>query len=138
VTGVINDFLGTFFSCTNVDSAAVPIGVEVFGPAGGAAANNAATSAINVAPGATVMFGTQTAAGVTVDAVLNPRNVTKGSGRIVATSKKIVCTTFVADTNANPPTSAYELTIIAKTKQQAANSRARHNEPAGSRSALSS
>jgi hypothetical protein len=47
--------------------------------------------------------------------------VGKGSARILATSKKIVCTAFLADPSGTPPVSMGSLTIIAKTKQKAAN-----------------
>jgi len=47
--------------------------------------------------------------------------MSKGSARILSTSKKLVCTAFVADDGNAPPTSSWELTIIAKTKHKAAN-----------------
>jgi hypothetical protein len=47
--------------------------------------------------------------------------VVRCSARILATSKKLVCTAFVADACANPPAFGWQLTIIAKTKQKAAN-----------------
>jgi len=111
----------TFFGCTNADQASVTIGVEVFGPAGGASINNAATTAISVAPGATVLFGTQTTPSLTIDGNLATGSVSKGSARILATSKKIVCTAFLADPSGTPPVSMVSLTIVAKTKQKAAN-----------------
>lgn len=37
------------------------------------------------------------------------------------TSKKLACTAWVADAFNAPPTSSWQLTIIAKTKQKAAN-----------------
>jgi len=75
----------------------------------------------DVAPGATVMFGTGAAAGVSIDSNLGAPSFSKGSARILATSKKLACTAFVADQGNAPPTSAWQLTIIAKTKQKAAN-----------------
>ena len=47
--------------------------------------------------------------------------MSKGSARILATSKKLACTAFLADDGNAPPTSMAQLTIIAKTKQKAAN-----------------
>lgn len=43
------------------------------------------------------------------------------AARIVATSKKLACTASIVDPNNQPPTSMVQLTIIAKTKQKAAN-----------------
>src|SRR5438128_4260289 len=59
VPGVIsNGALSTFFGCTSTDTAPMQVGVELFGPAGGAPFNDAAATSLSVAPGATVMFGT--------------------------------------------------------------------------------
>lgn len=92
VPGVINGGgLGTFFSCTST------------------------------APGATVTFGTSAAAGISIDSGLAAGPVSKGSARILATSKSLICTAFVADTFGAPTASGWQLTIIAKTKQKAAN-----------------
>jgi hypothetical protein len=44
-----------------------------------------------------------------------------GSARIVATSKKLVCTAFLVDGFFAPPTSMVYLTIIKGTKQKASN-----------------
>jgi hypothetical protein len=121
VTGVINfASTGTFFACTNVDRESITLGVELFGAAG-TLLNDAAASSIAMAPGATAMLGTNPANGLAVDGNLAPGPITKGSARIVATSKKIVCTAFLADVLDSPPASMTHLTIIAKTKQKAAN-----------------
>ena len=69
---------------TNAGASSATVGVEVFGPAGGAPLNNAATTAISLATGATVMFATQGAAGLSIDANLATGTVYKGSARIVA------------------------------------------------------
>jgi hypothetical protein len=45
----------------------------------------------------------------------------KGSARILSTSTKITCTAFVADSFNAQPTIGWQLTIIPKTKQKAAN-----------------
>jgi hypothetical protein len=47
--------------------------------------------------------------------------MSKGSARILATSKKLACTAFIADAGNSPPASMAHLTIIAKLKQKAAN-----------------
>lgn len=121
VPGVIDSNLGSFFSCTNLDAVNVTVGVELFGPPGGGPANDASTTSLTVAPGATVTFGTGGAVGIVIDSGLAAGSFSKGSARILATSKKIACTAYVADRLNDPPTSAWQLTIIAKTKQKAAN-----------------
>jgi hypothetical protein len=112
--------LGTFFSCTSTDVATIQVGVELFGAPGGAPVNNAVTTSVSVAPGATVVFGTASATGLVIDSNLGG-GFGNGSARILATSKKLACTAFVADRLNAPPVSAWQLTIIAKTKQKAAN-----------------
>ena len=106
VPGVIGGGgLGTYFACTSTDTAAMQVGVELFGPAGGAPGNDAAATSLAVAPGATVIFGTSAAAGISIDSSLAGAFSSKGSARILATSKKLACTAFVADVGNAPPTS---------------------------------
>ena len=112
--------LGTFFSCTSTDTAMMQVGVELFGSAGGAPDNDAAATSLSVAPGATVIFGTTGAAGISISSDLSGF-MSKGSARILATSKKLVCTVFLADPGNAPPTSMAQLTIIKKLSQKAAN-----------------
>jgi hypothetical protein len=92
------------------------VGVELFGAAGGPPSNNAVTSSLSVAPGATVVFGTVSPVAFVVDSTLGILG--NGSARILATSKKLACTAFVADRLNAPPTSAWQLTVIAKTKTE--------------------
>ena len=93
------------------------VGVEIFGSAGGAPFNDAAATSLSVATGATVMFGTGGAVGIPINSNVGgaPGN---GSARILATSKKLVCTAFVADPSNAPPTSMVHLDIISKLKQR--------------------
>src|SRR5207245_1337338 len=89
VPGVIrNGSLGTFFACTNTTGAAIRVGVEVFGPAGGAAANDASATSLDVGPSATVLFGTGGAVGLGVSGTLGAGSLSKGCARILATAKK--------------------------------------------------
>jgi hypothetical protein len=119
VPGVIRrGSLATFFSCTNLDAANVTIGVEVFGSNGGAPFNDAAATSLSVPPRGTRIFGTITPVGIIIDSNLAVGSVDKGSARILATSKKLACTAFVADPANDPPTSAWQLNILAKTKQK--------------------
>ena len=64
------------------------------------------------------MFGTGAAVGIFIDSDLGGGSISKGSARILATSKKVACTAFVADFANDPPTSAWQLNILAKTKQK--------------------
>jgi len=122
VPGVIDaGGLGTYFSCTSTDAATMQVGVELFASPGGAPSNDAAATSLSVGPGATVMFGTGSAAGLSISSNLAGGGMSKGSARILATSKKLVCTAFLADVGNAPPTSMAQLTIIAKLKQKAAN-----------------
>ena len=67
-----------------------------------------------------MIFGTGGAVGISIDSNLGSGG-SRGSARILATSKKLACTVFVADTGNAPPTSMVQLTIIKKTSQKAAN-----------------
>jgi len=96
------------------------VGVELFGFAGGAPINDPVATSLSVAPGATVLFGTGAAVWISVNSSLGS-GTSKGSARILATSKKLTCTAFVADSGNAPPTSMAQLTIIAKLKQKAHN-----------------
>jgi hypothetical protein len=113
--------LATFFSCTNLDAVAVTVGVELFGGFGGAAYNDAAGTSISILPGGTWNFATSAPLWSSFTVDLGGAGMEYGSARILATSKKIACTAFVADNTSFPPASAWQLTIIAKTKQKAAN-----------------
>jgi len=87
----------------------------VFYATGGLPANNALGDSIDVGPGVTVMFGTSQAVALAINSELNAGPIARGSARILATSKKLVCTAFLAGTNTAPPTSMVELTIVGKT-----------------------
>ena len=119
VPGVIaGGGLETYFSCTSTDTATMQVGVELFAAPGGAPDNDAAATSLSVAAGATVMFGTGTAAGLSIDSNLGGGGVSKGSARILATSKKLACTAFIADAGNAPPTSMVHLDMISKLKQK--------------------
>jgi len=77
IPGVV-DFLGfgTYFSCASTDTATTQVGVELFPGPGGAPANDAAATSLSVAPGATVIFGTSGAAGISIDSNLRARPIT--------------------------------------------------------------
>ncbi len=118
VSGVITlGGLDTFFSCTSTDTATVQVGVELFGGPGGAPTNDAVATSLAVGAGATVIFGTGAAAGISISSNLGG-GFSKGSARILATSRKLVCTAFVADTGNVPPTSSWQLNIVKKKTQK--------------------
>lgn len=120
VPGVMSGFgLGTFFACTNTTNAAIRVGVEIFGPGGGAALNDASATSLNVAASATVLFGTGGAVGLLVSGTLGAGAISKGSARILATNGSgIICSAFLADDGNAPPTSMTDLTVVKKTKQK--------------------
>lgn len=99
--GVIkNNDLETAFICTNLDTVAVHIGVEVFDKEGVLANSvNAGNGAIlNVPVGATRTFATSGTALLTEDALITLLpNLRNGSGRVVATSKTISCSALLLD-----------------------------------------
>jgi hypothetical protein len=122
VPGVIQaGGIGTFFSCTSTDTATMQVGVELLFAGGGAPSNDAAATSLSVGPGATVMFGTSAAVALSINSNLGGGPMSKGSARILATSRKLACTAFLADQGNAPPTSMAHLTIISKLKQKAAN-----------------
>jgi hypothetical protein len=64
-----------------VSSASIIVGVEGFGPAGGAALNDASASALALTPGATAEFATVPMAGFDAESFLLPGLVLGGSAR---------------------------------------------------------
>ena len=107
--GVIkNNDLETAFFCTNLDSAAQDVGVEVFDETGARrnainAGNNGAI--LNVGPGQTRTITTGHTAELHEDASITldlgvgntTDNLRNGSGRGVATSKSVSCTAVLVD-----------------------------------------
>ena len=75
---------------------------------GGAPVNDASGTALSVAPGATVTFGTSLAFRLGLDENLGAPEIANGSARILATSKALVCTAFVAE--------GHDLPLIAKSR----------------------
>jgi hypothetical protein len=118
VDGGAGGLFGTYFSCTSTDTATMQVGVEVFGAFGGAPVNDGVATSLSVAPGQTVLFGTEPAASFILTSDLVAGFGLAGSARIIATSKKLICSAFLADRLNAPPTSMVYLTIVAKTKQK--------------------
>jgi len=127
VPGVINaEGLATYFMCTSTASSNITVGVEVFDASGGSPLDDASASGLSVAPGATVIFTTgdsadaQLGAQILPDAALGIPTPTKGSARILSTSRALVCTAFVSDSVNVPTKITWQLPVILKTKQKAA------------------
>jgi hypothetical protein len=108
VAGVIkNNNLEADFVCTNMDTVARNIGVEVFDETGAlrnAIAVGGNGEFLNVVPGGTVTVGTGGTAVFHEDKTITlngagsgVNNLRNGSGRVVATSKKVSCTAVVLD-----------------------------------------
>ncbi len=99
--GVIkNNSLETVFICSNLDTVAVHIGVEVFDKEGVLANSvNAGNGAIlNVAVGATRTITTSGTVVLSDDhQITGLSNLRNGSGRVVATSKTISCSALLVD-----------------------------------------
>ena len=110
--------LDTFFSCTSTDTATMQVGVELFSFLGWSTNQRCRGDLPERRPGATVTFATGAAAGISINSNLAGGN---GSARILATSKKLACTAFVADNGNALPRLSFSSTIIAKLKQKAAN-----------------
>lgn len=106
----------TIFACTSTDSAPMQVCVETFASLGQQASNDCSSTSLNVAPSATVKFATNPTTAISVNSVVQGPT-SGGSARILATSKKLVCTAFLVDGFTVPP-SMMHLTIIAKKKQK--------------------
>lgn len=129
--GVIkNNNLETDFVCTNLDTIAVDIGLEVFDETGALRNSIAAGTGafLSVAPGKTVTVGTAGTAVLHEDQTLTlntagsgVNQLRNGSGRVVGTSKSISCTALVLDklhtiqdpaTSSLPPPAVANLPLI--------------------------
>jgi hypothetical protein len=117
VGGTVIAGCATYFSCTSTDTASMQVGIEVFGGAGGGPVNDATATSVSVPPGGSVMFGTGSAVAISIDSNLGTGPV-RGSARILSTSKKLICTAFLADRDNAPPTSMVYLTIVKKVNQK--------------------
>jgi hypothetical protein len=98
--------LETDVVCTNVDTVAVDIGLEVFDETGALrnSVNAGSGAFLNVTPGKTVTVGTAATVAFHEDQTLTLNTagngmatLRNGSGRVVGTSKNLLCTAFVLD-----------------------------------------
>jgi hypothetical protein len=127
--GVIkNNNVETAFICTNVHTAPVHIGVEIFDKTGARANSppngifNGNGAILNVPVGATRTIATSGTALLTEDATIaGLPSLNNGSGRVVATTKNVSCTAMLLDElhtvedpalSSLPPPTAVDLPLI--------------------------
>lgn len=106
VPGVVKrNRLQTDFLCTALDSVAVDIGVEVFSSTGALlnSVNANAGAVLNVAPGATVTFGTTGTAALLETQVISLPAIAQGSARVLASSANVRCNVLILDNAVTPP-----------------------------------
>ncbi len=101
------------FLCTSLAPDVIDVGVEIFSSAGvllnSVTAGNGAV--LNLAPGATVTFGTTGTAALLESHVLTVAAVSQGLARIVSTSDQVACTALVIDAGVAPPGSLSALNV---------------------------
>jgi hypothetical protein len=119
---VSNGYQATAFTCTNTLGTTVTVGVELFGPAGGAALNDASATSLVLAPGETGVFATTPMTAFSVDSNL-ATFPSKGSARMLVTtsfklSQGILCSAILADSTNALPIAMTSLPVIRKTTQQ--------------------
>jgi len=88
------------------------VAVDVFGSTGAFADSGS----ITVAPDATVLFGTGSVPGTSIDVDLAAPLISKGHAKIYASGKSLYCTAFLADQGGGQP--YVGLNIVKKTKQK--------------------
>ncbi len=97
--------------CTSLASQPFDLGVQIFG-ADGVLGNDVGAgngAVLNVAPGATVTFGTTGTASFLETVVIALAGVAQGLARVVSTSGQVTCEAFAIDAALSPPTSMSRL-----------------------------
>lgn len=123
IPGVIkNNGIETAIMCTNMDTVAVTVALEVFDPEGGAALNDVSTVGGNgtlpVPVGATVTIATGACVGLHEDETITGlTNVKNGSARILATTTRLLCTGVLVEKLGNTPTTMTTMKIFAQRQQ---------------------
>ncbi len=93
--------------CTSLAAQNIHLGVEVLA-ANGIRQNDISTgngAVLNVAPGATVTFGTTGTAAFLETTVITLPSIAQGLARVVSSSPNVTCAAFVVDAALTPPTS---------------------------------
>lgn len=112
-----NGRLDTFFSCTNVNRRAKTVGVEAYDAEGGLVSS----VALELGPGATAIFGTDTALGFVVhpEANLDTGPIEAGHARILSSARRrILCSAWIADSSHYTPTSMLPLHVVSADQQR--------------------
>ena len=127
-TGVVQLLnLETVFMCTSLERTKhVRIGVEVFGPLGGAPLNDVSDSggnpgngAVDLPPGGTATIVTgNTAEFLQDETILFLPGLKNGSARILSTSSRITCNAFLTDKLNTPPNSLLPLRLLKGSSQK--------------------
>ena len=125
VPGVIkNNGMETEFVCTSLENSGdtARIAVEVFAADGSGPLNDVteatADGASDINGGGTITIATGSTAGIHEDVkMLGVANVSNGSARILSTSKRIMCTAFVAEELGAPPISMVALKVMSRKRQ---------------------
>ncbi|OFV88347.1 MAG: hypothetical protein A3J75_04035 [Acidobacteria bacterium RBG_16_68_9] len=102
----------TDFLCTSLAMQNIDVGIQIFGP-DGTLQNDVATgngAVLDLAPGATVTFGTTGTAALLETQVITLTGVAQGMARVVSNSDLVACAAFVLDSALNPPASMSGLT----------------------------
>jgi len=121
VTADLDD-LGTTITCTSLEKLKDQIvAVEVFNEDPGTVINDITLGdgvVGTVSPGETVNVEITSDTGgilaVNADLIIDVGTLLHGSARVVSTSKKLMCTASIMDTENNPPTSAWQINLIVK------------------------
>jgi hypothetical protein len=110
-----SDKLDTVISCTNVDTASIAILAQFFDDSGTLVDPNAFTVSFN--NGESLHFATGLLPSIPLSVQYNTGTFV-GSARIVATSKKMICTAFLIDNTSNPPVSMLQLPVVRRVVQK--------------------
>jgi len=110
VPGAIKtDKLDTVIACTGVDSTAITLKAQFYDQMGTLLNVNGPN--FSVQPGESIHFATGLLAGIPLSVQFNVVQF-YGSARVVATSKKLICTGYVVDNTSNPPVTMRQLPMI--------------------------
>ncbi|HEY2387787.1 MAG TPA: hypothetical protein VGK30_12560 [Candidatus Binatia bacterium] len=111
VPGAIKtDKLDTVIACTDVDSASVSLKAQFYDQDGTLMGSSGGPN-FSINPGGSIHFATGNLAGIPLSVSFNVGQF-YGSARVVATSKKLICTGYVVDNASNPPAVMRTLPMI--------------------------
>ena len=121
-TGLTSTFAAAVFFCTSMEKGGgndITLGVEWWS---GTSFENDVTlgeGVVTVSPGDTVILATHDTAHFQGETVIpGATGASQGAARILATSKKIVCTAYSVDKDNNPPTFMTDVPLYVQGKQK--------------------